>query len=33
MRDRSDLYNDLTDEQFLVRAFDAGRKLFEMRQG
>lgn len=33
MRDRSDLYDDLTDEQFLAKAFEAGKKLFEMRQG
>ena len=33
MRDKSDLYNDLTDEQFLAKAFEAGKKLFEMRQG
>ena len=33
MRDRSDLYYDLTDEQFLAKAFEAGKKLFEMRQG
>ena len=33
MRDKSDLYNDLTDEQYLAKAFEAGKKLFEMRQG
>ena len=33
MRDRSDLYDDMTDEQFLAKAFEAGKKLFEMRQG
>lgn len=33
MRDRSSLYDDLTDEQFLAKAYEAGKKLFEMRQG
>jgi hypothetical protein len=33
MRNRTDIYNDLSDEQFLDKAFSAAVKLFEMRQG
>ena len=33
MRYRSSLYDGMTDEQFLAKAFDAAKKLFEMRQG
>ena len=33
MRCRSSLYDGMTDEQFLAKAFDAAKKLFEMRQG
>ena len=33
MRDRSDLYDGLSDEEFLAKAFDAAKKLYEMRQG
>lgn len=33
MKHYSDLYNDMTDEQFLARAFEAAKRLFEMRQG
>lgn len=33
MRYRSSLYDGMTDEQFLAKAFDVAKKLFEMRQG
>ena len=33
MRYRCSLYDGMTDEQFLAKAFDAAKKLFEMRQG
>lgn len=33
MRDRTSLYDGMSDEQFLANAFDAAKKLFEMRQG
>lgn len=33
MRNRCSLYDGMTDEQFLAKAFDAAKKLFEMRQG
>lgn len=33
MRDRSELYNGLSDAEFLAKAFEAAKKLYGMRQG